>query len=64
MCDLQCDAIDVYMHVCMRGMEGKKERKKKKCDTLYHTALCKKCAVVTIDFCVGMYIARRAEMDE
>jgi len=56
MCDLQCDAIDVCMHVCMRGMEGKKGRRKK-CDTLYHTALYKKCAVVTIDLCVCMSLA-------
>lgn len=47
----------------MHARDGRKERKKK-CDTLYHTALYKKCAVVTMDLCVGMYVARRAEMGE
>jgi len=58
--DLQCDAIDVCMHVCMCGKEGRKEgikeRKKEKCDTLYctcHTALYKRCAMVTIHMGVG-----------
>lgn len=65
-CDLQFDAIDVYMHACMHARDGrkgrggrKKERRKMRYTVPYST-LYEKCAVVTVHVCVcvGRYVCR------